>query len=178
MSTSRAALEHQELSEALYTGHHERIERLCRLILADTDLAQEVSQDVFLKLHIQLDIDTQAAVDWPRWLTTVAVNACRDVRRGRWWRDWFQQRDAVDEEAVGCPGAGPEVAVISRRARLEIHGAYAKLPTRQREVFALRHFEGWSTEETAELLGLSTGTVKKHLFRAVARMRRALGGER
>jgi DNA-directed RNA polymerase specialized sigma24 family protein len=44
-------------------------------------------------------------------------------------------------------------------------------------VFALRYVEGWSTEAVADALGLSTGSVKQHLFRAVHRLRAVIGGE-
>jgi DNA-directed RNA polymerase specialized sigma24 family protein len=44
-------------------------------------------------------------------------------------------------------------------------------------VFALRYLEGCSIEEISDALGLSTGSVKQHLFRAVQRMRAGLGGE-
>ena len=47
---------------------------------------------------------------------------------------------------------------------------------RQQEVFALRHVEGFSTAEVAETLDLSTGSAKRHLFRAVQRLRDALQG--
>lgn len=167
----------EDRSEGLYNEHRERIERLCRLILGDPDLAEEVGQDVFLKLHIAVDVHTDT-IDWARWLTRVAVNACRDVRRGRWWRDRLAGRHPVDFESVAGVEPDPEAAVGALRRRLAIHAAFSRLSARQREVFALRHFEGWSTEQTAELLGMSTGSVKKHLFRAVARMRTALGGER
>jgi RNA polymerase sigma-70 factor (ECF subfamily) len=48
-----------------------------------------------------------------------------------------------------------------------------ELSARQREVFVLREIEGWSTEEVASTLGVSDGTVKRHLFRALLHLRRA-----
>ena len=39
----------------------------------------------------------------------------------------------------------------------------------------LRHVEGWSTQEVADALGVETGSVKRHLFRAVRRLRVSLG---
>ena len=53
---------------------------------------------------------------------------------------------------------------------------FHRLSARQQEVFALRQLEGWSTDEVAETLGLSSGSVKRHLFRATHQLRAALKG--
>jgi RNA polymerase sigma-70 factor (ECF subfamily) len=60
----------------------------------------------------------------------------------------------------------------------QVWTAFRALPRRQREVFALRHFEEWPTADVAQALGLTPGTVKQHLFRAVHSMRKALGDYR
>jgi RNA polymerase sigma-70 factor (ECF subfamily) len=61
--------------------------------------------------------------------------------------------------------------------RAQIWRAFRMLSVRQQEVFALRYLEGWSTEAVADALGLSAGSVKQHLFRAVHRLRAVIGGE-
>jgi len=53
---------------------------------------------------------------------------------------------------------------------------FRRLSARQQEVFTLRQLEGWSTEEVAASLGLSPGSVKRHLYRAVHGLRAALRG--
>lgn len=58
--------------------------------------------------------------------------------------------------------------------RRVIVGALATLPTRQREVIVLRFFEDLSVEQTAHLLGFTTGTVKSYTSRALARLRELL----
>ena len=52
--------------------------------------------------------------------------------------------------------------------------ALAQLPTRQRQVIAFRFFEDMSVEQTAQLLGFSTGTVKSYTSRALTRLRELL----
>ena len=70
----------------------------------------------------------------------------------------------------------PEETTVSREQRERIWQFLRGLSARQQEVFVLRYVEGWSGEEVAEFLGLTTGSVKRHLFRAVHHMRQALGG--
>jgi RNA polymerase sigma-70 factor (ECF subfamily) len=160
--------------EQLYHAHRARVLRLCHLLLGDADEAQDVSQEVFLKFHRAV-VAEQGVTNWGGWLSAVAVNACRDRRRARWWRWWRTSEEFIDDHhAGGAPT--PEQSALSEETRRRIWHAVSALPGRQREVFALRHLEGWSTEEVADALQLSTGTVKRHLFRAVQHMRRALGG--
>jgi len=157
----------------LYRAHHARVLRVCRLLLGDPDEAEDVGQEVFVKLFRACQTP-RPDMAWGPWLTRVAVRACRDRRRSRWWRRWWMAADELDEGAVAAPGRTPEGEVLSAEQRRRIWRAFDRLATRQREVFVLRHVEGWSTQDVADALGLETGSVKRHLFRAVRHMRAAL----
>jgi RNA polymerase sigma factor (sigma-70 family) len=161
--------------EELHRGQAGRVRRLCRLLLADPDEAEEVAQEVFLKLFRARE--RTAPTTWDRWVARVAINACRDRLRSRWWRRWGRGWPALDEEGFAAAGKTPEEAVAALEERRRIWAAFRKLPRRQREVFLLRHVEGWSTAEVAATLGLAEGSAKRHLFRAVRHLRRELGGE-
>jgi RNA polymerase sigma-70 factor (ECF subfamily) len=111
---------------------------------------------------------------WCPWVVRVSINACRDRRRSGWWKLW---RGASEIEAeANYPNAEntPEEAFLSRETQGRIWHAFDALSARQREVFVLRHVDDWSTEEVAEMLGISTGSVKRYLFRAVRQLRRVL----
>lgn len=159
----------------LYRDHRGRVLGLCRLMLADPDDAEEVGQEVFLRLHREMQAGDRP-IAWGPWLTRVAVNACLDRRRARWWRVWRESSDELVEGELPGGGPDPETAAIGRQQRDVIWQAFRKLPARQREVFALRQVEGWSTEEVAQALGVSPGSVKRHLWRAILKMRSSLGG--
>jgi RNA polymerase sigma-70 factor (ECF subfamily) len=161
--------------EELYGAHRPRIVRLCRLLLSDPDEAHDVSQEVFLKMLHQLSTSGDT-VAWGPWLNRVAVNACRDRRRSAWWKSWRAEAHGFEEAAFANDAPTPEQAVLGAEKRREIWGAFRKMPARQREVFALRFLEGCSTEDTAEVLGVTGGSVKRHLFRAVQHMRVTLRG--
>ncbi len=72
----------------------------------------------------------------------------------------------------------PEEETVSREEREHIWRLFRGLSVRQQEVFALRYVEEWSVEEVAQTLGVTPGSVKQHLFRAVRHLRKALGGQR
>jgi RNA polymerase sigma-70 factor (ECF subfamily) len=159
----------------IHREHHHRVEALCRMLLREASDAEDVAQEVFLALYRSLPKQPPDTA-WAAWLTRVAVNACRDRRRSGWWRLWRDSSDELDEGTLPATGATPEEAAVSREQRASIWHAFRALPARQREVFALRQIEGWSTEETAIALGLSQGSVKRHLSRAVHKLRAGLGG--
>jgi len=119
---------------------------------------------------------------WEPWLTRVTVNACRDRRRSGWWKWWRAPRHTAAAEVSSyleqlSAGPTPEEEALSREVYGRIWEIFRQLPARQQEVFALRYLDGWSTDAVAEALGLSVGSVKQHLFRAVHRLRAALGEE-
>ena len=162
--------------EELYTAHHGQVVRVCRLLLADRHEADEVAQEVFLKMfqEYQTRNGTQPMA-WGPWLTRVSVNACHDRRRSGWWKWWRSANEGYVEANYRSPERTPEDVVISRETQGRIWRAFRELSARQREVFFLRHLEERSTEEVAGTLEMTTGSVKRHLFRAVRHLRRLLG---
>lgn len=162
--------------EELYAAHHGRVARLCRVLLGEASEADDVAQEVFLKVLRECQAGARP-IAWGRWITQVAVNACHDRRRSGWWRWWRRGGEAFDDRHAPSPRT-PEAEILSDERRGRIWRAYTRLPLRQREVFALRHVEGWSTQETAAFLGIDSGSVKRHLFRAVRRLRDTLGDDR
>jgi RNA polymerase sigma-70 factor (ECF subfamily) len=167
--------------EELYHTHQARVVHLCRLFLEDVHEAEDVAQEVFVKLLHAHRTETRP-ISWGPWLTRVTVNACRDRRRSGWWKWWRRSHatNRADAEVLSdapSPSLTPEQAALGREAYRRIWQAFRELPRRQQEVFALRYLEELSTDEVADTLGLSVGSVKQHLFRAVRRLRGTIGGE-
>ncbi len=160
--------------EAVYRQHAARILRLGRLLLDDDQEAQDVAQEVFLKL-LRAYPAADGQMQWGAWLAKVTLNACRDRRRSAWWRWWKARRESVEDLELADPGPGPERAAVDAETRERIWRAFRRLPRRQREVALLRYVDGCSIQEVADALGLTPGSVKRHLFRAVRRLRVALG---
>jgi RNA polymerase sigma-70 factor, ECF subfamily len=163
--------------EALYREHSERLVRFCRLLLDDPMEAQDVVQEVFVRA-MRTPPSRDGAIAWKPWLTRVALNLCRDRRRSWWWA--WARRGFTDVAEIALPGRELTPDRVTAAAELGDHiwNAFRRLPRRQREVFALRHLEGWPVDDVAASLGISAGSVKQHLFRAIRALRSALGEAR
>jgi len=158
------------------TGEQRRVYALCQRLLQDRDEADSATQDVFLKAYVALSKEGAQEIDDPaRWLTRIAVNACMDRLRSRKWQLWRRRPSPEDEQAIllqtrsTAPEAEQKYFASQVRRRLSL--GLDRLSVRQRAVFTLRHYEGMSLEEIGSHLGLDVGTVKVHMFRAIAKLR-------
>jgi RNA polymerase sigma-70 factor (ECF subfamily) len=164
---------------AWMTSEQRRVYALCQRLLQDRDEANSATQDVFLKAYQALSKQNAPEIDdLARWLTRIAVNACMDRLRSRKWQLWRRRPSPEDEQAIllRTRSTSPEAEQkyfadqVSRRLRVSL----GRLSGRQRAVFRLRHYEGMSLEEIGSHLDLDVGTVKVHMFRAVAKLREEL----
>jgi RNA polymerase sigma-70 factor (ECF subfamily) len=155
-----------------------RIYSLCQRFLQDRDEADSATQDVFLKAFQALKRGGMELDDPARWLTRIAVNTCLDRLRSRKWQFWRRRPSSEDEQTILTMAASTSPEAEDRYfagqigERLTI--ALERLSPRQRAVFTLRHFEDLSLEEIGDMLGLDVGTVKAHMFRALAKLREDL----
>lgn len=163
--------------DLLVAAHYGRLQRLCRLLLGDPQEADDVVQEVFLKAH-EAERLGRAPTNWGAWLTRVAVNGCRDRHRAGGWVRFRLRGARLDEVPLVSLTPAPSDVAIAEDTRRRIWTAFRALPRRQQEVFALRHIEEQPTLAVAETLGLSPGSVKRHLFRAMRALRSRLGDAR
>ena len=170
---SQVSLDESISFEAVYSANHKSVLRLCNLLLSDRQEAEEVAQEVFVKAYREYEnLNQTEFLLWKPWLMRVSVNACRDRQRSSWWKRWRMAGAEYQEEIYPNRGQTPEESALSRETEGRIWRAFQGLSARQQEVFALRHVDEWSTDEVAEILGMTSGTVKRHLFRAIQRLRR------
>jgi RNA polymerase sigma-70 factor (ECF subfamily) len=152
-----------------------RVYLLCLRMLGDRDEADTATQDTFLKAYRATRNGAGIPEEPARWLTRVAVNTCLDRLRSRRWQFWRKRAAAEAEEAVWREQCASEPDAEDRLFARQIAGrlgtALERLTPRQRAVFTLRHFENKSLDEIAEALGVDTGSVKSHMFRAVQKLR-------
>src|SRR5579862_8656611 len=129
----RLPLEHDDFRD-LYTEHQARVTRLCRLILADADEADEVAQEIFLKA-LRFYRTGQRPQAWNKWLATVTINACRDRLRSSWWKRWRSRTEEFDEFKDPAHGHhSAEDGALQRETQRLVWSAFARLSGRQREI--------------------------------------------
>jgi len=167
----------QEGDEAAFTtlaeAWHPRIYRWACGLLRDPDDADDVAQQVLVRLYTGLR-RFRGRAQFSTWLYQIVRNAARDAERGRRRRVRALERmQRLDPPEVAAPGGGiPDEGGhgLADRAR----AALADLPDRQREVFDLVDLQGYAPQEAAGLLRLSPATTRVHLLRARRALRSAL----
>jgi RNA polymerase sigma-70 factor (sigma-E family) len=158
--------------EQLYAAHWRRLVRLAVLLLRDQGAAEEVVQDAFVAMHGRWHTlrDPDKALAY---LRQAVVNRSRSALRHRGVVDRYVARQSP-AASLADPADATTLAAGRRTAVLD---ALRALPTRQREVLALRHYLELSEAEIADTLGISRGSVKAHASRGSARLRDLLASQ-
>jgi RNA polymerase sigma-70 factor (ECF subfamily) len=154
-------------AEELFERYAPALLRFANRMLSDRETAEEVTQEVFVKVISRAhQYDGRAGVS--SWLFAIAANACRDRRR----RD--RRAIVVPLEAAGdlpSRGEGAEARLDGRQRRLAVRRALEGLSEEQREALVLARYHGLPYSEIARVLGISVGAVKTRIFRAVETLR-------
>lgn len=137
--------------------------------------AEEVAQDAFVRAYRALRgwdqerIETLAERAWLR-------RICLNVWKNR-IRTAVRHPAGALEDSVPDATAGPEECAVEGLRRREVWSAVAGLPDSQRVAVTLRWAEDLPYAEVAEVMGLPVGTVKSHVSRGLAALRRTLVGK-
>jgi RNA polymerase sigma-70 factor (ECF subfamily) len=162
----------------LCATYRSRIYRYALLSLRDPDLAETVTQDCFLRAYKARD-EFRGDCSLATWLTRIATNLVRDTTRSRKFQFWKVARTSAVEvgamaDRLRSPGVSVEASMVAREKLLHVWDAVETLPAKQRSVFLLRFVEEMELSEIATALGLHVGTVKSHLHRALASVRKGM----
>ena len=141
--------------EALVTQNENRLYRAALAILGDPHEAEDAVQDAFVRYleKAPRDLENHSA-----WLMRVLVNGCKSRLRLAWRR--------VGPLPETLPAPGPE-------EREELEELFS-LPPEDRAVIHLHYYEGYSTDEIAQIMSRRPGTVRSRLFRARERLKKLL----
>ena len=162
--------------------HRPQIFRFLLSSTRDIDLAETLTQDCFLKAHRNWGY-FRGESSAMTWLMRIAINLQKDHWRNRRMQFWRQTRTNsvdLDEASEWLPSGerSAEQQLLARERVKQVWKAVEKLSERQRTVFLLRYVEEQDLTEIAVATGLSEGTAKAHLSRALGKVRAGLGGER
>jgi len=164
---AKAATGDRTAARALYDAHVERVHRIAYRLCGDADLADDLTQDVFVQLFRRLD-QFRGESSFGTWVhrvaLTVSLNAMRKVKR-------FRTRETEIDEALHHEGAEDDVEPDFRE---KLNAAIDALPEGCRVALVMHTIEGYSHAEIGEMLGIAEGTSKARVFDARARLKKSL----
>lgn len=161
----RAGAGDSRAAEALVRRHLPKMVGLARRMLSDGAEAEDIAQEVFLRVWREAPRWKPGAAKFETWMHRVALNLCYDRLRRR--------REKPDPDAgLGVADTRPLASDewLARQRTQKVHAALAQLPERQRAAIALVHFDEMSNIAAAEILEISVEALESLL----ARGRRAL----
>jgi len=158
----------REAFSVLAGGAIDRLYAIARLILRDTELAEDATQDALVRAWRDLP-SLRDADRFDAWLYRIVVRSCSDVGRHR--RRWRTEITVLPNEPATPDGAS-ELA-----DRDQIERGLRRLTDAQRTILALNFYVGLSAPEVAEALEIPVGTAKSRLHYAIEALRAAIAAD-
>jgi RNA polymerase sigma-70 factor (ECF subfamily) len=157
-----------EAARALVARKLPRILALARRMLTDPAEAEDVAQEVMLRVWREAPRWRPGQARFDTWLHRVALNLCYDRLRRRREQPMDRPPDRPD------PGPGPDRGLIASDTGARVERAMAALPHRQREAIVLCHYQELSNIDAAALMGVSVEALESLLSRGRRALRAAL----
>lgn len=153
--------------ERLVDQYQESVLRTCFLYLCDKTLAEDATQETFLKVYRTMD-SFRGESSEKTWILKIAMHACYDINHSAWFR--FTNRHVTPEMLPDRPAH----AAVDRDE--ELTAAVMKLPRRLREVILLRYYQGLKINEIADALNIAHSSVSGRLKRGREKLKNLLEG--
>jgi len=174
---SKAKAGDPEAFRALVVRYQRKVYAVALGIVKDRDLAWDVSQEAFVRVHAHLG-EFKGESSFSTWVLRIGSHLAIDaIRKERTTAK--QGLDEVRESDLSGGGEGilatalgndPQENALRRELAEKMTQALAQLPEKHRTILVLREVEGLSYEELAERLGIHKGTVMSRLFHARKKM--------
>ena len=149
-------------AERLVQTYADMILRLCYTYLNNTQDAEDICQETFLKL-LTAPRTFASREHEKAWVLRTAANACKDLLKSP-WRQRSQSLDVGLEVPAPQAGDGSVLEAVNQ------------LPPHYRAVIYLFYYEGYQAAEIGQILGIPTATVHTRLARGRAKLKELLGG--
>lgn len=152
----------------LFVRYHQPILSFANRMVGDLAAAENLAQDVFLRVMRHADKFNPQQAARP-WLYTIAANLCRDYRH----RQGRRPTSELSSEPE-APVEGPLEQLATREDCARVKEAIAELPEIYREIVVLRMYEQLPYADIAQVLGIREGTARSRMEYALQRLRKAM----
>ena len=169
-----------EAFRRLVERHSRNVFRLAFRMTRNEHDAEDVVQETFLRAYRSLDRFEERA-HFGSWIYRITANCAYDNLRARVRRQEMSEpmatADASDGPLADLPSGepAPDRLVFGGEVRRRVALAMRRMSALEKSAFTLRHLQGMSIEEIGQALDLDTSAAKQSVFRAVRKMREALG---
>ena len=166
-----------EALAAFFERYFDLVYGLVFRLLGRREAAEDVTQDVFLKVH-RAAPQIDSSRDPAPWLVAIATNACRDVWRSGAYR--MNQRSASIEDDPGimvrltASDATPEAALLRAERERLVQQALNELPEPLRAAIVLHDYQGLDHQQVADLTGIEHAAARKRYSRALVALGKKL----
>lgn len=152
-------MEHKESKEdidRIVQEYGDSVLRMCYLYLKDYQLAEDVTQETFIKVYEKIDTFRHDA-SVKTWIMAIAINLCKNQMRTHWFRRTSLEH-LPEPEAKDAYGEVLKNHVISK--------AIMRLQPKYREIILLYYYQELSVKEISNILGMKEATVLQRMKRA------------
>ena len=162
----------EDACRELMKRHLGRVVALARRMLGNQADAEEIAQEVFLRVWKHAEKWEPGRAQFSTWLHRVGTNLCLDRLR----KQGMDDLDAIPEPASDDPT--PYEAMAQKDVARRVEAALQTLPARQRLAITLSHYQGLTNIEAAEVMDVTVEAVESLLGRARRALRTALATEK
>lgn len=161
---SDGAEERAQALTRMVTEYQGALLRMCYLYLRDASAAQDAVQETFIKAYKGYEAFRGKSTE-RTWLTSIAINVCRDMNRSAWLRHIDRR---VTPEDIPLPAAPQDEDALA------LAEAIRRLPQRHRDAVLLYYYQDMTIKEAAEALHAAPSTILKRLEQAREKLRHLL----
>lgn len=171
---AQVALGNRMAFESLYQATSAKLYALALRVLNNQHLAEEVIQEVYVKIWHSADSYEPDKAGVMTWMTAIVRNRCIDLIRAKPDEHQLDEKESFEDWA--SEDLGPMEKAAHNHETKALMQCMQQLTPLQRQAFALSYFKGLAHEDLANRLGQPLGTIKSWLRRGLASLRRCIGG--
>lgn len=156
----------EKILEKLMSEHGDAILRVCYLYLKDYHLAQDATQETFIKAMKSYDSFEHKSSE-KTWLTRIAINCCKNIMRTR----WFHSVSVGLGEEVNSVNLNPIEELLEKG---DLSNAIMSLNKSEREIIILYYYQELSIKEISAIVGKKENALNQQLRRAREKLKKIL----